>query len=240
MPNGTVAKLLGGAEAAKAYATNVAVRTSEQAWALATAAIIFTYNGKRSDTMTGEPATPDELGARTSALNDQQFAAVRSQLGQDPEVMNKLDVVRAHYLELGTKSILAWDLIRYISLCRWGVLAGYMFEADAWRQVMPAAQQLQQAFDSWQDLQKNYLIGREFWSLEQTRKSGARFQAAYDKLSTDPSSPWNTIPWNTPLDVRRPMSAAPGIGTRASRERRDRLDWLRSYWDLLQRSESES
>jgi hypothetical protein len=77
-----------------------------------------------------------------------------------------------------------------------------MFETNAWRQIMPAAQQLQQTFDSWQDLQTNYLIGREFWSLEQTKKTGAPFQAAFEKLSEDPSSPWNAIPWNTPLDIR--------------------------------------
>lgn len=243
LSNGVVAPMLGGAEAARAYASSVSVLAPNQAWLLATTALTFAYNGKRLDTVTGEAATPDaieaerkqlgewwdihseadlhrtldwlmvqghraefdELGARVSALNDEQFAALRSQMGHDVELVNKLDVVRAHYREVGTKSILAWDLIRYISLCRWGVLAGYMFEADAWRQIMPAAQQLQLTFDSWQDLQTNYLIGREFWSLEQTKKTGARFRAAFDKLSEDPSSPWNAIPWDTPLDIRRVM-----------------------------------
>ena len=147
----------------------------------------------------------NELGLRVSTLSDEQLAVIRSQLSDNTEAVNQLDVVRAHYQELGSKSILAWDLVRYISLCRWGVLAGYISEDYAWARIMPAAQQLQQTFNSWQDLQTNYLIGREFWSLKQTKKCGAKFQAIFKSLSEDPSSPWNRIPWNTPLHVTSAM-----------------------------------
>jgi Protein of unknown function (DUF1266) len=56
---------------------------------------------------------------------------------------------------------------------------------------MPAALRLQQTFDSWQDLQSDFLIGREYWSLQQTQLSGARFSAIYERFLKDPVSPWN-------------------------------------------------
>lgn len=59
--------------------------------------------------------------------------------------------------------------------------------------IMPAAQRLQQTFNSWQDLQTNYLIGREFWSLKQTKKCGAKFQTIFKQLSEDPSSPCSPL-----------------------------------------------
>lgn len=230
-------------DAARATASSVSVQMPHQAWALATTALIFAFNGNHLDTLTGVAATPDsienerkqlaegwsiysqadllrtldwlqlqghrtgfnELGLRVSTLSDEQLAVKRSQLSDNTEAVNQLDVVRAHYQELGSKSILAWDLARYISLCRWGVLAGYISEDYAWARIMPAAQQLQQTFNSWQDLQTNYLIGREFWSLKQTKKCGAKFQAIFKNLSEDPSSPWNRIPWNTPLHVTSAM-----------------------------------
>jgi hypothetical protein len=140
-----------------------------------------------------------QLGLRVAPLTDTQFADVRAQLSGNLEALNQLDIVRQHYQALGVKSILAWDLIRYIALCRWGALTGYITDTEAWSFIMPAALNLQRTFDSWDDLQTNYLIGREFWSLQQTQRSGARFQAMYKKLSEDPNSPWRTIAWKTPL-----------------------------------------
>ena len=243
LQTGFVAQMLSGPDAARANASSVSVQMPHQAWALATTALIFAFNGNHLDTLTGVAAIPDsienerkqlaegwsiysqadllrtldwlqlqghrtgfnELGLRVSTLSDEQLAVKRSQLSDNTEAVNQLDVVRAHYQELGSKSILAWDLVRYISLCRWGVLAGYISEDYAWARIMPAAQQLQQTFNSWQDLQTNYLIGREYWSLKQTKKCGAKFQAIFKNLSEDPSSPWNRIPWNTPLHVTSAM-----------------------------------
>lgn len=66
--------------------------------------------------------------------------------------------------EFGEKSIAAWDYDRYISLCGWGYIAGYLSEEEAWQRIMPAARLLQKTFESWIDLGKNHVVGREFWS----------------------------------------------------------------------------
>jgi hypothetical protein len=64
---------------------------------------------------------------------------------------------------------------------------------------MPKARLLQQTFESWKDLGENYLIGREFWSLERTKASGWYFQQAFKELLQNPESPWYTLSWELNL-----------------------------------------
>ena len=89
-------------------------------------------------------------------------------------------------------------------------LVGYLTEEEAWERIMYAARTLQSNFDSWKDLGENYLIGREFWSLHQTRDSGDRFRDAYARLLKDPASPWNRHPWETNLNTpsAKPVKAS--------------------------------
>lgn len=100
-------------------------------------------------------------------------------------------MVQRYHERLGKKSLLGWDYSRYISLCRWRYPVGYLSREEAWDHIMPVARTLQNTFDSWQQLGENYLIGREFWSLEETRKNGHLYAAAYQKLLNDQGGPWN-------------------------------------------------
>jgi hypothetical protein len=111
----------------------------------------------------------------------------------------KLQIIHKYEKEVGKKGLLGWDYCRFIALCRWGVLCNYLSEDEAWRKIMPVARKLQSKFSSWSDLGKNYLIGREFWSGEETAQNGVIYQKNYEKLLSDKSSPWVTIPWNTNL-----------------------------------------
>jgi hypothetical protein len=70
---------------------------------------------------------------------------------------------------------------------------------------MPAVTRIQQSFDCWQDLQSDFLIGREYWSLEETQLKGGRFRAIYERFVQDPSSPWNANPWTMDLSVATPL-----------------------------------
>jgi hypothetical protein len=153
----------------------------------------------------GHRADFDELGSRVDALSDQQFVTIETAAQGNPQGLNQLDIARKNHRALGQKGILAWDLVRYIALCRWGNLAGYMSDTEAWDHIMPAALRLQRSFSSWQDLQSDFLIGREYWSLQQTRTNGDRFRAIYDRFLDDPSSPWNTNSWALDLKVAVPL-----------------------------------
>ena len=149
-----------------------------------------------------------ELGRQVDAMSEPQFVAAQGALrkeGQDP---HRLEVVRKNFRFLGERGIVAWDLVRYIALCRWGYLAGYLSEPEAWDRIMPAALRLQQTFSSWQDLQTDFLIGREFWSWKQTQENGDRFRAIYERFIKDSNSPWNVNPWTMDLGVATPLPIA--------------------------------
>jgi hypothetical protein len=108
-------------------------------------------------------------------------------------------VVRQNYKQLRSKSLYGWDYGRGISLCRWAYVAGFISEEEAWERIMPMALLLQERFDSWEDLGRNYLIGRQYWSYEETQKFGWEFQDAVQRLLDMQSSPWNRYPWNMKL-----------------------------------------
>jgi hypothetical protein len=154
---------------------------------------------------TGHRAEFDALSRQVNSMSDTSYLREKTAATLSPQQLNQLEVVRQNSRVLGNKSILAWDLIRFIALCRGGYLIGYLSEDEAWNRVMPAAARLQLTFDSFQDLAGNYLIGREFWSLQQSQLSGERYRMTYDRLVQDKASPWNMMSWNRPLNVVTPL-----------------------------------
>jgi hypothetical protein len=153
----------------------------------------------------GHRAYFDELGRQVDAMNEAQFIATEAGLAGDPQQLHRVQLVRQNHLALGQPGILAWDLVRYIALCRWGYVAGYLSSTEAWDYIMPAARRLQETFGSWQALQNNYMIGREFWSLQQTQENGERYRVISDRFLQDPNSPWNVNPWRMDLGVAMPL-----------------------------------
>jgi len=138
----------------------------------------------------------DEMGKRIASLSPGEIAGMKNAVAGNVERSNDIDIVLKHYTEFGDKSILGWDYTRYVALCRWGYVVGFISEDEAWEKIMPVARLLQQRFDSWEDLGNNYIIGRRFWSAKETARQGKLIRSAFNKLLTDPSSPWNTIPWD--------------------------------------------
>ncbi len=146
----------------------------------------------------GDRSSFEEGGRLIAPLSESQFQALLKQLS-DPEACNKLRVARRYYKQLGRKSLYGWDYSRAICLCRWAYIAGYIDEKEAWERIMPMATLLQEKFDSWEDLGRNYLIGRQFWSLGQTQKDGWRYEDAIQRLLDMRSSPWNRYAWTMKL-----------------------------------------
>lgn len=141
----------------------------------------------------------DKFGAYVSSLSPASLEEMRNKVGQRIETRNKIDIAVRHYAQLGPKSITGWDYGRYVSLCGWGYVVGYLSEDEAWRRIMPVARTLQKTFDSWEDLGKNYLIGRQFWSHKQTDNHGDEMTRVYRKLCAEQISPWHLYPWRLDL-----------------------------------------
>ncbi len=127
-----------------------------------------------------------------------QFRLVYEEAIKSSEKFRAKAAVVAKYAEfLDEKSLNGWDATRYICLCRWGFICGYLTEDETWEKIMSAARFLQRTFDSWEDLGTNYIIGREFWSP----KNDERYLVndTYMRLLEMPASPWKELPWNLPL-----------------------------------------
>ena len=118
----------------------------------------------------------------------------------DPEARRRIEFVRLNSDRLHEHSILAWDMVRYVTLCRWGYLIGYLTEEQAWPLIMKAAFRVQSSFDSWQSMTENFLLGREFWDEDEYRQRLPRARAINDNLLNDPASPWRQNPWNMNLN----------------------------------------
>jgi len=142
----------------------------------------------------------EKLGAYMASLDKQQLAELSAKVRFDEDARNQVDIVRKYYGKFGRKSLLGWDYARYVALCRWGYLVGYLSEKEAWDRIMPVASMLQRAFNSWKDLGENYLVGRQFWSYGQTQRDGQLYLDAYRKLLNNSSSPWKHNAWKMSLD----------------------------------------
>jgi hypothetical protein len=94
--------------------------------------------------------------------------------------------------------ISAWDFGRYINLCRWGFVCGWLTEQESWDRIIPAARLLQSSYTSWDEFASDYLLGRNFWNPESgSDNETIRYTIALLKLP--PKGLWSTIPWSQPL-----------------------------------------
>lgn len=80
----------------------------------------------------------DKIMHDIESATPQQFSELRVKLRDDPELQRQMEVVLNNCDKLGKKSIIAWDYARYVSLCRWGHLVGFITEDEAWQRIMPA------------------------------------------------------------------------------------------------------
>lgn len=112
------------------------------------------------------------------------------------EQKRTIAVVKIIHKRFGKKGLAGWDFSRYVSLCRWGVHAGYITEEEAWMKIMPVARMLQSTFNSWDELAYNYRLGRIFWSPMMDESD---ILEALDNLRRAYYSPWAGLSWNTNL-----------------------------------------
>jgi hypothetical protein len=150
-------------------------------------------------------------GQSLLAMTDGQYQRLLATRTR-PDDARRLKLVRDHYQRFGRNSLVAWDYCRYIMLCRWGYMLGFLTEGEAWRRIMPAARAIQSGFGSWAELGEDYLVGREFWSQEETARTGPMYRDIEARLVHEPRSLWNELPWGMELRASASSSArlAPG------------------------------
>ncbi len=144
----------------------------------------------------------DDWGKYIQTLDEEQYQNLVKEKSSDEEKLCEILIAKKYYEKLGEKSLLGWDFSRYICLCRWGCLVGYISEDEAWERIMPVAEMLQEKFDSWEELGQNYIIGRQFWSHKYTAERGDLYEDAFQRLLDMRSSPWNKYPWDMDLTAK--------------------------------------
>ena len=146
----------------------------------------------------------DELTHVLSKASPEQLKNFQALVAVDIERSNSVAIAMKYKNELGAKSLAGWDFSRYVALCGWGYLTGYLTEEEAWQRIMPVARLLQKTFTSWEQLGRNYIIGREFWSWKQTQDRGGATLQSFKRLTTEPDSPWVKLNWNLDLAPPKP------------------------------------
>ena len=79
---------------------------------------------------------------------------------------DEMVATRKNYLKWKERSSLAWDLCRYVNLVEVGFDAHLLKEGESWNLIMPIAKQIQENFNSWDEMDQNYLDGREIWAQQ--------------------------------------------------------------------------
>lgn len=118
---------------------------------------------------------------------------------EQEEVRHRVEMIRSNKDNIRYISFMAWDMLRYMDLCRIGYLAGYLDEDDTWDRLLTAGQVLQSRYDSWEDLNDQFLLAREFWSCVEDERDGHVYRKAFERLHDDEKSPWRQIAWGLPL-----------------------------------------
>jgi len=102
----------------------------------------------------------------------------------------------------------AWDLCRFLMLCRNGAVVGYLSEEEAIDFMVPACRQLQSEYLGWADLAAQFQAARTFWlgsSSDSAKESKAEMEALLRTLLEAVDSPWNRVRWDCPLPACRWM-----------------------------------
>ena len=169
----------------------------DDTWGITTRADLFSdlqwLNGA------GDRERFEIVGVGATGIGDEEYKEFVETYNDDQKMIQKMEIARKYYDELQGRGISGWDYARFISLCRWGYMVGHLSEDEAWELIMPAARILQRRFESWEDLGRNYLIGRQFWSYKRTAEEGYKYEDAYRRLSEMRGSPWNKYPWDMDL-----------------------------------------
>ena len=100
-------------------------------------------------------------------------------------------------------AILAWDLSRAIQLAIWGYEAGYYEYDEAIEKSLEISKNLQQAYDSWDNMMASYFYGYQYWSEGDPEDANSEAYARhklYEESKKDKDSPYQ-LDYKMPLDI---------------------------------------
>jgi len=139
-----------------------------------------------------------QLGKLDQALTADEYQAKLIQLGvSNYKAQQQLIFAHRWHKQLGSQSLISFDLVRVINLSRRGYLVGYLNADEAWQHIFKASKLLQKTYPSWEELAYNYTRGRIFWNDDE--RTHQRLYNTIVILLSDEEGPWKLNSWTLNL-----------------------------------------
>lgn len=129
----------------------------------------------------------------------------------------QLRTARKNARDIRQVDFCAWDMVRFVMLCRSGAQLGFISEREMLDFAMLAAARVQRHYASWRDMGRHFMLARRYWMSTDINfgASHASFKKAVDCLLRLKISPWRTLRWDTPLPVGSEAAFANTCGVSA-------------------------
>jgi len=149
---------------------------------------------------------PDVLNLVNTASENDWKNEIYSKFGEDEQVLGFVHNLKETKKELEgseaynsmtaedfERGIDAWDMGRLVYLARMGNQLGFIDAKEAWFYINSAHQRSKEAYNSWKEFGKGYVIGRSMWGGESMGLDGIKH--IVNDLQKDEASPWNGLAW---------------------------------------------
>ncbi|VAW65606.1 hypothetical protein MNBD_GAMMA10-223 [hydrothermal vent metagenome] len=120
---------------------------------------------------------------------------------KNEDLQNRLLLVKNYRHALNNSGILAWDIGRYVYLCRCGACLELFSQKESWEFIFKASLLAQKTYDSWYSFAISYIAGRKYWRAIATEDRALLEMDIVLRLTGDEKSPWNTLKWNHSLTL---------------------------------------
>lgn len=141
------------------------------------------------------------LNETRSMSHERLTAYIAYQSEHNASYANRLRLTQTYMDKLADTGVLAWDLGRAVSLCRWGYLIGWFDADEMWTRIRPIAQAARETYPSWNMYAVSYAAGSQYWRAQLTQEHTQDYLQVVHLLLTHPDSPWLRVPWDTPLEA---------------------------------------
>lgn len=119
-------------------------------------------------------------------------------LCRDSDIKAVHDIAKQVHDQAGDKTLIAWDFGRLIDVTRWCYTMGWLSEEEAWTYIIPAAIEIQETYNSWEEFGRHYILGRAYW-MRDMNANGAQENILKFLINEKNATPWTTISWEVEL-----------------------------------------
>lgn len=133
-------------------------------------------------------------------LSEQGCARYMASFRQNKDHYEQLKLVNYYKLPLKGAGISAWDIHRYVFLCRMGCVLDLINEEKAWDLILQLAPKAQQMFTGWRQYCLSWAAGRQFWLSNSDVDLADQIRPVVSALLAHPDSIWRDLDWHTILE----------------------------------------